>query len=726
MLFAQPQFAVRKSLQVSRNISSGAILDWGVRKMKAIIQSRTAVRALSITSVHLFLIFFLCLALPALASAQDPLAPGNMPAIDTTCADYPSNIWVTGPLSKVFQNSGTAGACPGTTGDKWITVFGTQNEFVDFQIHFHDSGSGTSGFQVTLSSFVQTSPNSFTISAPDSTHTDIVVYREAYMNVTTPSATPHSGTASNLVTWLGAGRIPDPLIPAIDPYYHQTTNAFPFNVAAGNNQSVWVDVHIPPTAPAGYYKGTATVQHGCPGACSTLATLPIVIGVWQWPSSGHMPSTASLQSAQFTGWSDFCVQTGGGSGNSGCSVYPGAGGNKETGTQLQVIGHAVMMLDHRLSAGNPVYNTTNSDNFASFTNYYAPLLNGTQTNPATILSGAKLTNSLDYNASERDSTYQQWMTEFQGKSWSNRFYAYPCDEPPNGCSWSQVISNGSAAHATTPATPLLLTANIHDLNANGAGNSVDIMVSIINDIDPCPTSQPGCFQTNWGPWSSGTGLKAATTSWLSGSCCGGGSPPRQFWSYLDNESSAAGAGNSNTYNVNWPNWQVDGTPVSNRAMEWLSFLHGNTGELYFASTICWTSNCAGSSPDPWTSVKYGSTWGDGTLVYPGRQAGSSVGSTNVGTTSPIWLPSVRLKMIRDGMQDFEYLHVLTNLGKGSAVQNAIASWITNSTAYNNTLAPASPFTSDLPDARATLGNTMHQLTYSALLAPPPTLTGTLQ
>ena len=75
MLFAQPQFAVRKSLQVSRTISSGAILDWGVRKMKVIIQLRATARALSITSLHLFLIFFLCLALPALAAAQDPLGP---------------------------------------------------------------------------------------------------------------------------------------------------------------------------------------------------------------------------------------------------------------------------------------------------------------------------------------------------------------------------------------------------------------------------------------------------------------------------------------------------------------------------------------------------------------------------------------------------------------------------------------------------------------------------
>ena len=49
MQFAQPQFAVRKSLQASQTISSGATLNWGVRKMKAIIQLRATARALSIT-----------------------------------------------------------------------------------------------------------------------------------------------------------------------------------------------------------------------------------------------------------------------------------------------------------------------------------------------------------------------------------------------------------------------------------------------------------------------------------------------------------------------------------------------------------------------------------------------------------------------------------------------------------------------------------------------------
>jgi hypothetical protein len=285
-----------------------------------------------------------------------------------------------------------------------------------------------------------------------------------------------------------------------------------------------------------------------------------------------------------------------------------------------------------------------------------------------------------------------------------------------GCSWAQVVTNGTAAHATSPPTPLLLTANINALNANGATNSADFLVSIINDLDPCTS---GCGNNPWGPWASSTSLKPAYQTWLAGNCCGAGSPPRQFWSYLDNESTAQG------YNTNWPNWAVDGTAVANRAMEWLSFRFGVTGELYYATTICWTSTVCRNPPDPWVTVRYGPAW-DGGFLYPGRQTGSPVGSTNVGTHSPIWLPSVRLKNIRDGYQDYEYLYLLTNKGQGSLVQNAISSWLTASTNFNNTLAPVGPFTSDLIDARTTLGAATHQLTYSSSLQPPPTLTGTLQ
>jgi hypothetical protein len=658
-----------------------------------------------------FFVLFLLLTLPILTLCQtDPLTPSYFPPTDTNCADYPANVWVTGPLVKVLQNTGTAPVCP--TKQAWGTFYGTQNEFVDFQVHYHDTGRGTSGLNVSVSNFVQSSPGNYTISSStNSLPFNITVYREAYVNVTTPSSAPLPGTPSYNITWYQtAGYYPDPLIPAVDPYYGQTTNAWPVTVAANQNQSAWIDVHIPPAAPAGYYKGTVTIEQGCPSTCNALASIPIVIGVWQWPSSGSMPSTSSLQSFQTTGFSDFCVQAYGGAGTSTCGNYPGANGSGDLGATLSIADFGVFMLDHRLSGANPIYPPATTS-FTSLETYIGPLLSGTPGHVKGILSGAQLTQS-EY-AVNGFTSISNWVTEYSEKGWMPTLFNYSCDEPPNGCSWATVVSNGTTIHANgRNLMPALVTAKITDATANNALNSIDWMVTIINDLDP-----PG-----------GTYLRPAYNTWLSGTCCGVGTPKRKLWSYLDCESAACGgvcypSGNC-AYNTNWPNWQIDGYGVANRVMEWLTFYHQESGELYFGTTICWSLYCGGG--DPWVNVSYNRVWGDGTLVYPGRQAGSPVSGINVGTKTPIWIPSVRLKNIRDGYQDYEYLNVLTNNNQSALVQDVIQSWIANSTNYNTTLAPAGSFTSDLSDARMTLGNALHQLTYPKNLLPPPVLSGTIQ
>ena len=209
---------------------------------RAMNQSPAVKGGLSVTMSKLFAIFVLCLAVPALSLAQDPLSPSYLPAIDTNPADYPSNIWVTDTMQKVLQGSGSPGNA------HWGTFYGTQGEFVDFQVHVQAPAGGYAALTIASSDFVQTSPSSFTIPAPSASNNDIVVYREAYLNITNKSATAP-------VYYNVTGYYPDPLIPAIDPYYHQVTNAFPVAVTANQNQSAWIDVFIPQNAPSGYYLG---------------------------------------------------------------------------------------------------------------------------------------------------------------------------------------------------------------------------------------------------------------------------------------------------------------------------------------------------------------------------------------------------------------------------------------------------------------------------------------
>ncbi|MGB8653786.1 MAG: hypothetical protein WCD23_04645, partial [Candidatus Acidiferrales bacterium] len=316
----------------------------------------------------LLLVALLCLALPFLAQAQasDPLAPGNQPTIDENSADYPANVWVTGPLAKVLQNTGAAGTV------KWAIVYATQNEIQGFQIHINANAGAISNYSVTMSDLV----NSQTSTHISASSNSIVVYREAYMDLTSVS------NSASVTFYNTTGYYPDILIPAVDPYYGQTTNAFPFTIASGNNQSVWVDVHVPPTAPSGYYSGTATLKTGS----TVLATLPVVYAVWQWPNGGFMPSTSSLPSYNSTQWADMCVQAYGS--YSACGAWPGAAGNPDTGVTLSIEDFTTIMLDHRISSPNPAYPPP-SANLTAFETNFGPAFNGTA---PTLLSGAKLTS----------------------------------------------------------------------------------------------------------------------------------------------------------------------------------------------------------------------------------------------------------------------------------------------------------------------------------------------
>jgi Domain of unknown function (DUF4091) len=88
-------------------------------------------------------------------------------------------------------------------------------------------------------------------------------------------------------------------------------------------------------------------------------------------------------------------------------------------------------------------------------------------------------------------------------------------------------------------------------------------------------------------------------------------------------------------------------------------------------------------------------------------------------STPIILPSVRLKHIRDGMQDYEYLHALANANQGSFVNAQINSWITNSYTFETT-------GTGLQTARLYLGNALHQLTYATHPLPPTGLNVVVQ
>ena len=66
-----------------------------------------------------------------------------------------------------------------------------------------------------------------------------------------------------------------------------------------------MEVLIPQGARSGYYLGSVTVKSGN----TTLATMPVIIAVWQWPGVGYMPSTPTM-TAMLGNWTydGLCTQ----------------------------------------------------------------------------------------------------------------------------------------------------------------------------------------------------------------------------------------------------------------------------------------------------------------------------------------------------------------------------------------------------------------------------------
>ena len=566
------------------------------------------------------------------ASSTDPLDPGLAPPLDTNPGDYPANIWVSDGMLKVQPS-----ASPQPV--HWADLHAAKNETESFQVHVQ--APAATSVTVTASELVDARSGAHI----DAAH--VHVYREAYLDITTLSDA--NGTL---------GRTPDPLIPAIDPDMHEARNAFPVAIPAGETRSAWIDILVPADAPSGWYTGTVTVSDG---GGATLATLPVRLAVWDFA----LPSTATLHSGFGLSWNGMCVQAYGGYGN--CGAYPGANGDADRGVELSHVAEVTMFLDERVSLADAVYATPDPNDWTHFDAIYGPMLDGTL---PTQLAGAQLTH-LWFTGDQANATLlSAWQTHFQAKGWLDRSSVYYCDEPPNGCSFTQTQARADFIHQSAPSLATLLTTDLANATTYDLLDRVDIMVPIVESMEnrSMPSVRP-----QYDAWLA----RGGKTLWWYQSC---------------DEHESCSDGYTGPATATWPSYMADATPVRNRVFQWLAYIYRTEGELYYATDYCWTASCGGQS-DPWVSIYAFGGNGDGTLFYPGTPA-------KIGGTTPVPVPSIRLELIRDGMEDYEYLHMLDAGGDATTAQTAAATFITNNYTFDND--PAK-----LQAARLVLGNALH-------------------
>jgi hypothetical protein len=128
--------------------------------------------------------------------------------------------------------------------------------------------------------------------------------------------------------------------------------------------------------------------------------------------------------------------------------------------------------------------------------------------------------------------------------------------------------------------------------------------------------------------------------------------------------------------------------TSSRLFEWLTYRYqinsdvnpatayptaGPQTELYYEVTYAYDQWNGTAATDPWTKIDYFTGVGDGTLFYPGRPDA-------IGGTHHIPVASIRLNMLREANEDYEYLLLAETKKQQQGFDGK--GWI-----YNNILLP---------------------------------------
>jgi hypothetical protein len=302
--------------------------------------------------------------------------------------------------------------------------------------------------------------------------------------------------------------------------------------------------------------------------------------------------------------------------------------------------YARTLLEHRLSAygmsmtAPPVRFESGRAvvDFDAYDEEMAPLLDG-----SLLPSGARFTTA-DVRESPQCSTeqekvayYRAFAEHFRDKGWSAQLFFYAKDEPkPEDV--PLVRAQSARVRAAGRGIPVLVTAPLNE----ALRGTADILTPTLNcffprsGLETCPNVVPLPKLRSQ--------LPRRTRVWWYQSCnshgCTGG--PTE-----DRAVERAYTG--------WASYMVDHPVPLNRAMGPLAFLTGVDGELYFDTVYAYNTK------DPWKDVfEFGGN-GDGTLFYPGTPE-----RLRMKEHQPV--VSLRLKHIRDGLEDYEYLHLLAQLG----------------------------------------------------------------
>jgi hypothetical protein len=399
------------------------------------------------------------------------------------------------------------------------------------------------------------------------------------------------------------GWYPDALIPFLDPSTGKPPvqarfAAAPFDVAPDSNQPLWVDVLTPWDATPGDYTGAITIS----AEGIRPQRVPIQLTVWNFKLS----ETPSMRT-HF--------------GNAGANLLWSRSSNitardspDEAGQRALQTAYAELMAAHRICSPIPPFlmPKVNADGSIDPQPTDAALQQWIERFHITGfpiwflgMDGRGWQDDSLRADRKRNARYLRSMfTYLRAHHWDKMAYMYLADEPSSREAYNDLRDRSKFVREVVPGLKVLCT--------KGPQLQNPLWGSLVGWVD--------IWVPLW-PMFEEADLKKRL------------SVGEEVWSYT-----ALCQGRTDT-----PFWELDFPVLNYRIPMWISWRFDITGLLYW-STMNWTF-----SGDVWTNpLTYQDRYNmEGSLLYPGVDAGVRG-----------FITSIRLKEIREGLEDYEYLAIL--------------------------------------------------------------------
>ncbi len=412
------------------------------------------------------------------------------------------------------------------------------------------------------------------------------------------------------------GWYPDPLIPDRHPITREPLAgarlaAMPFNLPAQQTHGFWIDVSIPEETPAGEYRGAyrVTAEGQAP------VEIPVAVTVWDFslPKVSAMKTALGSPANRMRGYYRARAEA-------GREAEP----DDWDAVELQC---AAMLSEHRINATPPqalflpqeqadgsfLLTREQIDALREFVDRY-------HVNACAVPHPRRWIDDPE----EQRPRLHAWLAAFDrafeelGRP-EVTFYIYLRDEPNDMEAYNYVRHWGRAIRAATSRVKVLVVEQTWPQEERWGDlyGAVDIWCPLFSLFKP----KSAAARQNLG---------------------------EEIWTYT-----------ALCQRARTPWWHIDYPLLNYRVPSWIAWNYDIRGLLYWGGMSYWRG-----VDDPWTDPKTldrrsgtggasGALFnGEGVLVYPGRAAGYE------GIA-----PSLRLKALRDGIQDYDLLVLAARRGK---------------------------------------------------------------